>query len=72
MFTKRPSFQRGEVAALEEGVSSLNVGERFFGLVNRTYAEYVVCKSKDMAKIPEALDAINAAALPLVNRSPGD
>jgi len=56
----------GEVAALGEGVTSLKVGERVFGLVNRTYAEYVVCKSEDLAKIPETLDAIDAAALPLV------
>jgi NADPH:quinone reductase-like Zn-dependent oxidoreductase len=56
----------GEVAALGEGVSSLKVGERVFGLVNRSYAEYVVCKSEDLAKIPETLDVIDAAALPLV------
>jgi NADPH:quinone reductase-like Zn-dependent oxidoreductase len=56
----------GEVAALGEGVSSLKVGERVFGLVNRTYAEYVVCKPEDLAKIPETLDVIDAAALPLV------
>ena len=56
----------GEVAALGEGVSSLKVGERVFGFVNRAYAEYVACKSEDLAKIPETLDAIDAAALPLV------
>jgi len=56
----------GEVAALGEGVSSLKVGERVFGLVNRTYAEYVVCKAEDLARIPETLDGIDAAALPLV------
>ena len=56
----------GEVAALGEGVSSLKVGELVFGLVNRTYAEYVVCKPENLAKIPDTLDAIDAAALPLV------
>jgi NADPH:quinone reductase-like Zn-dependent oxidoreductase len=56
----------GEVVAIGEGVTSLKVGERVFGLVNRTYAEYVVCKSEDLAKIPVTLDAIDAAALPLV------
>ena len=56
----------GEVVALGEGVSSLKVGERVFGLVNRTYAEYVVCKPEELAKIPETLDAVEAAALPLV------
>jgi len=56
----------GEVVALGEGVNGLNVGERVFGLVNRSYAEFVVCKPEDLARIPETLDAIDAAALPLV------
>jgi NADPH:quinone reductase-like Zn-dependent oxidoreductase len=56
----------GEVAAVGEGVTDLKVGERVFGLVNRTYAEYVVCKPEDIAPTPEALDSVDAAALPLV------
>jgi len=56
----------GEVVALGEGVDGLKVGERVFGLVNRTYAEYVVCKPEELARIPEGLDGIDAAALPLV------
>jgi len=56
----------GEVVALGEGVGGLKVGDRVFGLVNRSYAEYVVCKPADLARIPENLDGIDAAALPLV------
>jgi len=56
----------GEVVALGEGVNGLKVGERVFGLVNRSYAEYVVCKPVDLARSPENLDGIDAAALPLV------
>jgi len=56
----------GEVAALGEGVNGFEVGERVFGLVNRSYAEYVVCKPVDLAHTPENLDGIDAAALPLV------
>ena len=56
----------GEVVALGDGVIGLTLGERVFGLVNRSYAEYVVCKPEDVAKIPETLDPIDAAALPLV------
>ena len=56
----------GEVVALGEGVDGLRVGERVFGLVNRSYAEYVVCKPVDLARTPENLDGIDAAALPLV------
>jgi NADPH:quinone reductase-like Zn-dependent oxidoreductase len=56
----------GEVVALGEGVDGLKVGEHVFGLVNRTYAEYVVCKLEELARIPKGLDSIDAAALPLI------
>jgi hypothetical protein len=50
----------GEVFALGEGVTGLKVGDRVFGLVNHSYAEYVVCKSEDLARTPDALDSIDA------------
>ena len=56
----------GEVVALGEGVTDLKIGDRVFGLVNHSYAEYVACKPEDLARTPDALDAIDAAALPLV------
>lgn len=56
----------GEVAALGEGVTGFALGERVLGLVNRTYAEYVICKPEEMARTPENLDGVEAAALPLV------
>ena len=56
----------GEVVALGEGVTDLKIGEQVFGLVNQSYAEYVACKVGDLARVPDALDAIDAAALPLV------
>jgi len=56
----------GEVVALGHGVSSLKLGDRVFGLVNRSYAEFVVCKAEDLARTPETLDSVDAAALPLV------
>jgi NADPH:quinone reductase-like Zn-dependent oxidoreductase len=56
----------GEVVELGEGVKGLQIGERVFGLVNRSYAEYVVCKPEELARIPKGLDPIDAAALPLV------
>ena len=56
----------GEVVAVGEGVIGLTAGDSVFGLVNRSYAEYVVCKPEDVAKTPEGLDPIDAAALPLV------
>jgi len=56
----------GEVAELGAGVTGFKVGDRVFGLVNRSYAEYVVCKAEDLARIPDRLDPVDAAALPLV------
>ena len=56
----------GEVVAFGDGVSGLNIGERVFGLVDHSYAEFVACKSGDLARIPAALDPVDAAALPLV------
>ena len=56
----------GDVVALGEGVTDLKIGDRVFGLVNHSYAEYVACKSEYLARIPDALDVIDAAALPLV------
>jgi NADPH:quinone reductase-like Zn-dependent oxidoreductase len=56
----------GDVVALGEGVTGLKSGDRVFGLVDHSYAEYVACKAGDLARIPDALDAIDAAALPLV------
>lgn len=56
----------GAVEALGEGVGAFKQGEFVFGLVNRTYAEYVSCKAEDLARVPEGLDPVDAAALPLV------
>jgi len=56
----------GEVVSTGDGISSLKIGDRVFGLVNRSYADYVVCKPEDLARTPDKLDAIDAAALPLV------
>lgn len=56
----------GEVFALGRGVTNLKVGDRVFGLVNHSYAEYVACKAEDLALIPDGLDGTYAAALPLV------
>jgi NADPH:quinone reductase-like Zn-dependent oxidoreductase len=56
----------GEVAVLGDGVTGFKVGDAVFGLVNRSYAEYVVCKPEDLALTSDTLDRVEAAALPLV------
>ena len=56
----------GEVVSVGEGVMRLKPGERVLGMVNQAYAEYVVCRADDLARIPETLPSVAAAALPLV------
>jgi NADPH:quinone reductase-like Zn-dependent oxidoreductase len=56
----------GEVIALGAGVKGFSIGERVFGMADKTYAELCVVKAASVAKIPEGLDAVEAAALPLV------
>jgi NADPH:quinone reductase-like Zn-dependent oxidoreductase len=56
----------GEVIAVGAGVKGFSTGERVFGIADKTYAELCVVKAASVAKIPEGLDAVEAAALPLV------
>jgi NADPH:quinone reductase-like Zn-dependent oxidoreductase len=56
----------GEVVALGRGVTSLRVGSKVLGLVNRAHAEYVVASEDTWAELPPSLDLVDAAALPLV------
>ncbi len=55
----------GLVRALGEGVTGFEVGERVMALTWHTYAELVVVKASDLAKVPEGLDLAEAGALPL-------
>ncbi len=56
----------GTVAAVGEGVVTFVEGDRVFALAKQTYAELVVVKAEELATIPETLDIVDAAALPLV------
>jgi NADPH:quinone reductase-like Zn-dependent oxidoreductase len=56
----------GTVSALGPGVTRFSVGARVMGLVQRAYAEVVVAKVDAWAELPEGLDLVDAAALPLV------
>ncbi len=56
----------GTVVAVGDGVSDLEVGERVCGWSYHTYAELVADKAAFFAKVPEAMDLIDAAAIPLV------
>jgi NADPH:quinone reductase-like Zn-dependent oxidoreductase len=56
----------GTVVALGPGVTRFAVGARVMGLVHGAYAEKVVAAVEAWAEVPEGLDLLAAAALPLV------
>jgi NADPH:quinone reductase-like Zn-dependent oxidoreductase len=56
----------GTVVATGPGVEGFSVGDRVFAMADNTYAELCVVNSAVLAKIPDGLDLIRAAALPLV------
>ncbi|MCL2724689.1 MAG: NAD(P)H-quinone oxidoreductase [Polyangiaceae bacterium] len=55
----------GEVDAIGAGVSEFKVGDRVFGVVGGgAYAEAVVVYARTLAKIPDGVDDVQAAAIP--------
>jgi NADPH:quinone reductase-like Zn-dependent oxidoreductase len=54
----------GEVAELGKAVNDFQIGDRVFGFAQGAYAEYVTAPVSTVAKIPDALDFVTAAALP--------
>jgi NADPH:quinone reductase-like Zn-dependent oxidoreductase len=56
----------GTVAKVGPGVQGFSVGDQVFAMATDTYAEFCVVKAEILAKVPERLDLIQAAALPLV------
>jgi NADPH:quinone reductase-like Zn-dependent oxidoreductase len=56
----------GTVVATGDGVTDLAVGDRVCGWSYHTYAELVADKAAFFAKVPERMDLVDAAAIPLV------
>ncbi len=56
----------GTVVKVGPGVEAFTAGNRVFAMADNTYAELCVVKADVLADIPEGLDLIEAAALPLV------
>jgi NADPH:quinone reductase-like Zn-dependent oxidoreductase len=56
----------GTVVATGDGVTDLEVGERVCAWSYHTYAELVADKATLFAKVPETMDLVEAAAIPLV------
>jgi NADPH:quinone reductase-like Zn-dependent oxidoreductase len=56
----------GTVIKIGPGVKDFSVGDRVFAMADNTYAELCVVNEAVLAKAPDGLDLIEAAALPLV------
>jgi NADPH:quinone reductase-like Zn-dependent oxidoreductase len=56
----------GTVVATGDGVTDLKAGDRVCGWSYHTYAELVADKATLFAKVPETMDLVEAAAIPLV------
>jgi NADPH:quinone reductase-like Zn-dependent oxidoreductase len=56
----------GTVVATGDGVTDLKVGDRVCGWSYHTYAELVADKATLFAKVPQTMDLVDAAAIPLV------
>jgi NADPH:quinone reductase-like Zn-dependent oxidoreductase len=56
----------GTVVKIGPGVEGFSAGDRVFAMADNTYAELCVVAASVLAKVPEGLDLIDAAALPLV------
>ena len=56
----------GTVVKVGPEVEAFSAGNRVFAMADNTYAELCVVKADALADIPEGLDLIEAAALPLV------
>jgi NADPH:quinone reductase-like Zn-dependent oxidoreductase len=59
----------GVIAELGYGTTGFKVGDRVFGLTDRhrdgAAAEYIAAEARDLALLPDAIDYITAAALPM-------
>ncbi len=56
----------GTVVKTGPGVEGSSVGDQVFAMADNTYAELCVINASVLAKVPQGLDLIRAAALPLV------
>ncbi len=56
----------GTVVKVGPDVEAFTDGDKVFAMADNTYAEFCVVKAEVLADIPEGLDLIDAAALPLV------
>ncbi|WP_296084047.1 NADP-dependent oxidoreductase [uncultured Agrobacterium sp.] len=56
----------GTIEKLGAGVDNFKVGETIFGMVHTSaFADYAVAKANNVVRVPDNIDIIHAAALPL-------
>ena len=56
----------GIVRELGPGVTNFKPGDKVMAIATKTYAEQTVVAANDLALVPDKLDLVKAAALPLV------
>jgi len=56
----------GTVVSTGPGVQGFAPGDRVFSIADNAYAELCLIKAENLAKVPDGLDLVEAAALPLV------
>ena len=56
----------GIVREVGPGVQGFEAGDKVFALAHQTYAELCVVKAAELGKVPDGIDLVHAAALPLV------
>jgi NADPH:quinone reductase-like Zn-dependent oxidoreductase len=59
----------GIVRAVGQGVTGFKPGAKVMAVGNRAYAELATVAAKDLAFVPDNLDLVKAAALPLVTQT---
>jgi NADPH:quinone reductase-like Zn-dependent oxidoreductase len=57
----------GIVRAVGANVRHFKVGDRVLALSNKTYAEFVAVDDSDVTHLPDGVDLVDAAAIPLVS-----
>jgi len=59
----------GTVVALGPGVAGLTIGDRVVGAGSETLADFAVLRADRLSPVPEAVDAVTAATLPIAGNT---
>ena len=59
----------GEVTGVGEGVTRFRAGDKVMGLMNHSYAEFLVADADVLTSIPDDLEPKEAGILPLITQT---